>query len=604
MICPSRVLSEDALADKLHAEDALMLSAPLLQEVARQLSDHVLAYFDKEGWMLAIGGDPAVIRRLQDIHFRPGVNWSEGAAGTNGPGTCLVEGAAVLVEGAEHYVAAWQSWSCSAVPLFLPGAPSPFGAIDVTGPWDLHSRRAGALAQAVALALQERLHAAIRSRDEVVRYAMRAAIDGGDALVAVDLGGRVLGLNDAATRRRLVDPSGLAPAVREALRAAKTTAALASEGEARLAVHDGPPLVISAVSYEGRPVGAILRVAMARSASAPRPAPAKAKPGVGCDFDQILGTSDALCRAVDLARTAARNALPVVVSGETGTGKEMFARSIHAASNRASERFVVMNCGAVPAALIEAELFGYEAGAFTGARPGGSPGRFEDADRGTLFLDEVSELPPPAQVALLRLLQEKEVVRLGSSTPRKVDVRIVAATNKPLAEEVQAGRFRRDLYYRLNVLPITVPPLRARGADVGLLARAIAAETGIELGRPDLVLTDDAVAALQAYDWPGNVRELRNVVQRAGATAPCACVRAGDLAFDPCGETPPPRARAAPPSRPGSLRDAVDEEEHSKLADAIEAAGWNLARAAQALSVSRTTLYRLMHKYGIARPGE
>src|SRR5512142_612190 len=184
------------------------------------------------------------------------------------------------------------------------------------------------------------------------------------------------------------------------------------------------------------------------------------------DFSRILGRSPALLRAVELARTAARNTLPVVLYGESGTGKELFAQAIHSASERRGERFVPVNCGSIPAQLIEAELFGYEAGTFTGARRNGNPGRFEDADGGTLFLDEVSELPPQAQTALLRVLQEREVVRLGGSTPRRVDIRVVAASNKSLAAAIRAGRFRPDLYFRLNVLAIPVTPLRERRADV------------------------------------------------------------------------------------------------------------------------------------------
>src|SRR5512142_799461 len=208
------------------------------------------------------------------------------------------------------------------------------------------------------------------------------------------------------------------------------------------------------------------------------------------DFSRILGRSPALLRAVELARTAARNTLPVVLYGESGTGKELFAQAIHCASDRRGQRFVPVNCGSIPAQLVEAELFGYESGTFTGARRDGNAGRFEDADGGTLFLDEVSELPLAAQTALLRVLQEREVVRLGGSTPRGVDVRVIAASNKPLEEEVQARRFRRDLFYRLNVFFISVPALRDRGdEDLDLLAEVFVKEAEAEVQRSDLTLS-------------------------------------------------------------------------------------------------------------------
>jgi transcriptional regulator with PAS, ATPase and Fis domain len=256
------------------------------------------------------------------------------------------------------------------------------------------------------------------------------------------------------------------------------------------------------------------------------------------DFDCILGQSAVFRQAIEQGRTAARNHLPVVLSGESGTGKELLAQAIHAASSRRAGRFVAINCGSIPQQLMEAELFGYEPGSFTGAKRTGNSGRFEDADGGTLLLDEVSELPAQAQTTLLRVLQEKEVVRLGSSRPRRVDVRVIAATNKPLGEEIQSKRFRLDLYYRLNVLPISLPPLRARASDVDLLAQAFLAEASRDVGRVDLTFTADALDALRAHPWPGNVRELKNVILRAAATASRPQITAQDLQFDRAVDAP------------------------------------------------------------------
>jgi transcriptional regulator with PAS, ATPase and Fis domain len=300
---------------------------------------------------------------------------------------------------------------------------------------------------------------------------------------------------------------------------------------------------------------------------------------------------------LELARVATRNDLPVVLSGESGTGKELFAHSIHASSGRGSGPFVVVNCGAIPAELVEAELFGYEPGAFTGGRREGNTGRFEDASGGTIFLDEVSELPLPAQTALLRVLQEKEVVRLGGSTPRQVDVRVLAATNRALDEEIRAKRFRRDLYYRLNVLPIAVPPLRTRGDDIVLLARAFLTEAETEVHRTSLSLSADALDALKSKPWPGNVRELKNVVLRAAATAPSNQIAASDLQFDPDEDWP----ESGAPATKGTLREAVVQSERARLLDALETCAWNCTRAAAQLDISRMTLYRMLNKYGLSR---
>ncbi|OFX25249.1 MAG: hypothetical protein A2V77_17960 [Anaeromyxobacter sp. RBG_16_69_14] len=594
-----RALSPEALVRRCERDDVLRLAAPILRDFCGHLalSDHVLAFFDRDGWMLSMDGDRRIFDRVEQIDFRPGVKWTEECAGTNGPGTALALGRPVEVFASEHFVEAWHPWSCAAAPIRGPGEQDPVGLIDVTGPWELQSRKALLVAKAIARTIEERLRAAASVRDEVVRHAFRAAHEAGDALVAADARGRVIAVNDAAARRRIVDGGSLPLAMREAVAEVLLSRSRSSDGAVRLSSPDGLAYVVSEVRHEGSVVGAILRVAA--KASEAHPSRSQGRPSARYDFGLILGRSEPLRQAVELARTAARNELPVVLSGESGTGKELFAHSIHGASGRRAGPFVVVNCGCIPGQLVEAELFGYEAGTFTGAKPGGSSGRFEDADGGTLFLDEVSELPHQAQVALLRLLQEKEVVRLGGSMPRHLDVRIVAATNKPLQEEIRAKRFRRDLYYRLNVFSITVPSLRDRGDDIPFLAQGFLAEAEPDVGRRNLTLSADAADALRAYAWPGNVRELKNVISRAAATAPQSEIAARDLLLETGGSEP------ATPSAPGGgrqmLREAVLRAERKVILEALDACLWNFARAAQRLGIARTTLYRLLSQYGISR---
>ena len=236
------------------------------------------------------------------------------------------------------------------------------------------------------------------------------------------------------------------------------------------------------------------------------------------EFEHIIHRSPAMVRVVTRARMVAPRSVPVLIEGETGTGKELLARAIHQASPRKNKPFVPINCGAIPATLIESELFGHEKGAFTGAATA-REGKFEAAHQGTLFLDEIGELPPPAQVALLRTLQEQEIVRVGSNTPRTVDVRIVAATNRNLIEEVAAGRFRSDLFYRLGVAILKLPPLRERQGDVKLLIERLLdqvnQESRTEPGYRPKRLAPGAITVLQKHDWPGNIRELLNTLRRA-----------------------------------------------------------------------------------------
>jgi transcriptional regulator with PAS, ATPase and Fis domain len=480
----------------------------------------------------------------------------------------------------------------------------PIGVVDVTGPWEARRRHGLVTAQAIARAIQERLRAACSVRDEVIRYAFRAAHASGDALVAVDGRGAVVAANDAAARRGVIQAGALPPRHREALlRTLRAPAGALSASDVRLDLPDSPGLVISAVAHDGAVVGAIIRAPAGRSGGRPqsgrRPdvAPGTADPASArYDFSKIRGSSAALARALDLARVAARNTLSVTLLGESGTGKELFAHAIHAASERRDAPFVAINCGSIPSELLVAELFGYEAGTFTGGRRDGNAGRFEDADGGTVFLDEVTELSGPAQVALLRVLQEKEVVRLGASAPRRVDVRIIAATNRPFLEEIKARRFRRDLYYRLNVLSIEIPLLRDRADDVAELAQVFLSEAEAEVGRDGLSLTDEALEALRAHRWPGNVRELRNVILRAAATASSTRLGPADLQLqdDDAG----PRTVAG---RTGTLAAKVSGASREVLLEVLGDCAWNFSRAAARLGISRMTLYRRVAQHEIVR---
>jgi len=355
----------------------------------------------------------------------------------------------------------------------------------------------------------------------------------------------------------------------------------------------GVRLHASLVRHDATTLGAVVRLA---PTSARRPGRGTVAMTARYGFADVLGDSPMLKHAVAMGRMAARNDLPVVLVGESGTGKELFAQAIHGASGRGDGPFVAVNCGCIPASLVEAELFGYEAGTFTGGRKDGNAGKFEEASGGTFFLDEVSELPMQAQTALLRVLQEREVVRLGGSSPRGVDIRVIAAGSESLADEVKAGRFRPDLYFRLNVLTIALPPLRERRSDVGLLAEAFLREAEVELGRQRLTVDDEAQRALASYDWPGNVRELRNAVLRAAVTAPGAAIELADLPAEIRADF----ARVARRARVPVIVPGQDPDREALL-QALEACAWNVARTAHSLQVSRMTLYRWLRKHRIER---
>ena len=306
----------------------------------------------------------------------------------------------------------------------------------------------------------------------------------------------------------------------------------------------------------------------------------------------IVGDSDAMRYVLFRIDQVAATDATVLLHGETGTGKELFAHAIHRRSLRRDRPFVVVNCAAMPATLIESELFGRERGAFTGAHTS-QMGRFEFTNRGTIFLDEIGELPLEVQPKLLRVLQEGQVERLGSPRTVDVDVRVIAATNRDLFAEVREGRFRRDLFYRLNVFPITIPTLRERREDIPLLVRHLVERLGRPLRRRITNIPDQTMAALQSYDWPGNVRELENVIQRALITSRGETLTLGE----PC----LPAIENVSSGESATLTDV----ERRHIVRVLSAARWRIegaGGAAQVLGMKPSTLRSRMVKLGIVRP--
>jgi DNA-binding NtrC family response regulator len=326
-------------------------------------------------------------------------------------------------------------------------------------------------------------------------------------------------------------------------------------------------------------------------------------------LDNVVGRSPAMAQVFELVRKAARSQANILVQGESGTGKELIARAVHANSPRAAEAFVPVDCASLPENLLESELFGHEKGAFTGAVRG-KPGLMEVAARGTLFLDEIAELPLGLQSKLLRALQERQIRRVGGTALVDVDVRVVSATNRDLREAVARGQFREELYYRVNVIEIRLPPLRERAGDVRLLAHAFLARYGAERVRG---FDETALAALEAYRWPGNVRELQNVVERACALTEGPVVTAADLPdhvvqgarlTTAAAAGQPEDPRVAPATGAGvGLKEAKEQWmavlEASYLRDLLARHDGNVSAAAKAAGIDRKTFHRLINKHGI-----
>ena len=544
------------------ARSVLLPHLPLIGE-----SGHVLTLFGPDGAMLHSDGDLRVLEVLKDIHFMPGACWAEALVGTNGPGTALATGRPVHVVGAEHFVEAWQPWHCAAVPIRAPGSGVILGALDLSG----YRERADGFALSLASALTKELEAQLvlrheaRSRRVLQHFAELAAHFPSELALAVDASGRVLAANPRAKLRFELERLHLPTALSHDGPLSGTALPAELLGAQVTVVRDG-----------GLPIGACILV--------PERPRVKVTASTRYSFRDLVGVSGRFREAERLARAAASQRLPVLIQGESGVGKELFAQAIHGLSTRAGRPFVPVNCAALPSGLIESELFGYVGGAFSGASPEGRGGKFQAADQGTLFLDEVGELPPAAQAVLLRVLQEGEVTPLGAHRATPIDVRVIAATNRPLLAEVEAGRFRLDLYHRLAVLAVEIPPLRDRPEDLPSLIEHLLEAAATETGRR-IQLLPEVEARLLSYPWPGNVRELKNVLIRLAATSPEELVTLDDL---------PPSLVMTPVAAP------AEDEEVARLKSAVDRSR-TMAEAARLLGITRSTLYRQLDRFGLTR---
>lgn len=345
----------------------------------------------------------------------------------------------------------------------------------------------------------------------------------------------------------------------------------------------------------GRPVGAV--TSMQAIESVMKLVYSFTSPSV-ITFDEIIGNSDKIRRVKDMAQVVAKGNSTVLIQGESGTGKELFARSIHMASPRKNKPFVPVNCAALPDSLLESELFGYESGAFTGAKKGGKQGLFKYADKGTIFLDEISELPLHLQVKLLRVLQESRIRKVGAEEEISIDVRVIASTNRNLEDMIKKGQFRRDLFYRLAVIPLVIPPLRERKEDIPILAAKFISKLSQKMNIQVDGISKEALKKLQYYDWPGNIRELANVIERAMYL--CGpCIEATHLIlkedeFDELIDKEDQRDEL----HLLKLKDLVAQTEKNAINDALKRYG-SIRKAGRILGVSHGTVINKMKLYGI-----
>jgi sigma-54 dependent transcriptional regulator, acetoin dehydrogenase operon transcriptional activator AcoR len=573
---------------------------------------------DAKGRVARTCGDLDPLRHADKLNFGPGANWAEASVGTNAIGTALATGKPMQVFGEEHYCRSHHAWSCTAAPIFDPKGEL-WGCFDISGPTKADHSKSFALVQSATREVEKRLSAVYLSEIEgkfcsLISAMFNSVLTG---VLCVNTHGWVTTANSGA--ESLLGKPG------QELRGSRVDAFFDYDVFLARQKHDSPraePVVIRCHANPGLIARATPIFSRAGvwsdtviTVSEPqrvRPVCAGAQPlhGEGLDqegrcgvqrgFEHVLYQSQSMHQVVQKAACAAKTPSTVLLTGESGTGKDLLAQGIHQAGPRAKGPFIAVNCGALAKELVQSELFGYCAGAFTGADKKGRLGKFEQAEKGVLFLDEISEMPLPMQVNLLRVLEERAVVRVGGSRPVPVDVKVIAATNRDMAALVAEGRFRQDLFYRLNVIGIHVPPLRERPADVPLLATHQARRLCAAFGLTFAGIAPEVLEALSLHDWPGNVRELVNCMEYAVNTMKDGVIRLEHLPPNVAGRAPASGFREPRTACLGNSDDfRLQNVEAQTIREALHFHAGNVRRTARALGIGRNTLYAKMRKFNI-----
>jgi sigma-54 dependent transcriptional regulator, acetoin dehydrogenase operon transcriptional activator AcoR len=553
---------------------------------------------DHDGVILSYVGDPAFSLTARRSGFREGAVWSEQELGTNGMGTCLMTREPIVIHRSDHFLVQNTGLTCSAAPIFDPQGRL-MAALDISGCSSGAQTHTLALVEIAAQNIENRALLNSCRQYHILRFHRCAEFVStpGEGVVAFDEGGTIIGANRSALELLgYADHKSLC-------------------GQSVAVVLDTPlaTLLHMGMRHGLRPEQLVSRLEHHKLFAAVQPpadefrrAPKSVVVGTRASdaLDALQPTDPVMMRNVQILRRVLNRDISVLLLGETGTGKGYFAKAIHQASRRADKPFVAVNCAAIPEMLIESELFGYKAGAFTGATREGNPGRILQASGGTLFLDEIGDMPLALQARLLTVIEEREVVPLGGSKPMPVDIRVISATHRDPVEMIARGQFRDDLYYRLNGITLTIPPLRERKDAADMVRHMLRIEAG---ERAPVQIDEALVQRLARYSWPGNLRQLRNVLCMMLALRESDYLTLDD--FDESwlrGAARP--AREAPVANAGEVP-AVEEADANVLGNAereallrtLEACHWNVSAAASRLHLSRKTMYRKMHRHGLSR---
>jgi len=593
-------VDETALATLQYQHRELLTAGKQVMAMARDFlaeTETIMILTDPNGMILGVEGDPRALGAAENIHLIAGSSWNELICGTNAIGTALSIGQPVQIHAAEHFCAGIKEWTCSATVIRDPYDGTILGAVDVSGLGKTFSPHSLALAVTTASRIEGQLtKLEMGFRYQLLERGMAKMSSETDGVIICDRRGFPIKANERAATA--LQARGIDFDLKNTTRIPTL-----STGTFAPSAHVKPPEWLRSDWLEpiidgGERIGTLLMIpdlplqTQRKTRTAKIAAPVDMK-----GFDGIVGISEALAQAVQKAKLLAKTNVPVLLLGETGVGKENFAQGIHRAGQAGERPFVTLNCGGLSKDLLASELFGHCEGAFTGSRRGGMVGKVEAANGGTLFLDELGEMPLELQPHFLRVLEEGEIYRIGETTPRKICFKLITATNRSLRDEVAEGRFRMDLYYRVAVTSIHIPPLRERTEDIRPLVEHFLRKFAAQYGVESKTIKPEAIAMMENHDWQGNVRELRNVVESMVLMANGGSLGINDLPSEI--DSPPlagsTKLTARSPVSMGKLEDA----ELKFIRETLEADRGNLTLVAKHLGIAKSTLYIKLKKYGL-----
>ncbi len=598
-------------------KELIEVSAPVMDDLYKFVmgSGHSIQLSDKTGYILKLIGDKDIVEKITTINHIPGANWSEDVMGTNAIGTCLRDDRPIQVYRYEHWSLCVQTGVCSASPIHDPATGEIIGTLSIGSAHfeRVHSHTLGMVVAAVhsieaQIAAQRNwVHASISNKYKAL--IMESISEG---LITIDNEATITQINEKAIDflKLYRNPCGenIFHMLKKRFGNEGNYKDLISVLKAKddvdaefITITDESGIIKCTITsrcmWEGANVAG-KTIAIQEISKFKQVVNRVAGNRALAVFEDIIGKNEKFLGAVQMAVRASKTSSNVLLVGESGTGKDLFAQAIHNNSSRRNGPYIALNCGAVPRDLLESELFGFMDGAFTGARRGGNPGKFELADQGTIFLDEIGEMALGMQVSLLRVIEEKAVMRIGGKEVIPTDVRIIAATNRNLVKEMELKNFRFDLYYRLNVVMIEIPPLRERKDDIPLLINCLTEKLCSSMGKGDLQIDEESIDQCMMYSWPGNVRELQNVIEKGIICADTRMVSLRNIipfkmgqidtggAADQCGEKK-------------LFKSIVVNAESEGIRSTLIKNKGNKCLAAKELGIARSTLYRKLERLGL-----